>query len=126
MNEKIKALIEKVYEIFKTLVPTKDFKEYAETLVKLRRELGIPVDKKRVFLVGGSFHGHSLHEDSVEYKWPPHRYLRHTWKVPVLVPNSDDIVFELPDDVYDFVRFTCGDCLYVYRETISYDPKDYK
>lgn len=125
MNEKIKALIEKVYDILETLVPKENLQEYAETLVKLRRELGIPIDKKRVFLVGGSFHGQSVGEDEVQYKWPPHRYLRHTWKVPVPVPGSDNTFFKLPDDVYDFVRFTCGDCLYVYRETISYDPKDY-
>lgn len=121
-----KALIEKVYDIFKNLVPKENLQEYAETLVKLRRELRIPVDKKRVFLVGGSFHGQSVDENSVEYKWPPFKYKRHVWEVPVPVPGSDDIFFNLPEDVYDLVRFTCGDCLYVYRETIRYDPKDYK
>ena len=121
-----KALTEKVYAIFKTLVPKENLQEYAETLVKLRRELGIPIDKKRVFLVGGSFHGQSVGEDDVEYKWPPFKYKRHVWEVPVIVPGSDDnIFFELPDDVYDLVRFTCGDFLYVYRETIRYDPKGY-
>ena len=121
-----KALLKQIYEIFKTLVPAKHFGEYAETLIKLRRELGKPIDKKRVFLVGGSFHGQSVDENSVEYKWPPFKYKRHVWEVPVIVPGSDDnIFFELPDDVYDLVRFTCGDFLYVYRETIRYDPKGY-
>lgn len=121
-----KALLKQIYEIFKTLVPAKHFGEYAETLVKLRRELGIPVDKKRVFLVGGSFHGQSVDENSVEYKWPPYRYISHVPKLPVFTPTSvDAIVYKSPDEVYDLVRFTCGDCLYVYRKTISYDPKDY-
>jgi hypothetical protein len=120
-----KELLKQIYEIFKTLVPTKHFGEYAETLVKIRRELGIPLDKKKVFLVGGNFHGQSVDENSVEYKWPPFKYKRHDHKLPVCVPGFDDIAYELPDDVYDLVRFTSGDFMYVYRETISYNPKDY-
>lgn len=120
-----KELLKQVYEIFKTLVPAKDLGEYAETLVRLRRALGISVDKKRVFLVGGNFHGQWVDENSVEYKWPPFKYKRHAPKLPECVPNADELIYKSPDDVYDLVRFTCGDCLYVYRETISYDPRDY-
>ena len=120
-----KELLKQLHEILKAHVPTKHFGEYAEALVKIRIELGIRVDKKKVFLVGGNFHGQSVDENSVEYKWPPFKYIRHNPKLPICVPGFDGIIGELPVDVYDLVRFTCGDFMYVYRETISSNPKDY-
>ena len=123
-----KELLKKTFELLKNLVPAeKDVNEYAEIFYAIKRDLGIPVDKKRVFLIGGNFHGQSVDENSVKYKWPPFRYIRHPAPPldPAVFRSNGSIFYNEPDEVYELVKFTTGELAYLYRQTIVYDPRKY-